>query len=168
MKLEERLTLEDVRGLLAYNPKTGVITNRIRRNPRAAAGAAAGCVGGHGYVVVGINGRLFRAHHLAWLLHYGMWPASSIDHINRNKLDNSISNLRLASDSEQMWNQRVRKNSTSGIKGVIWVKKLKKWQASACINYKRFTFGCFETKEEAAEAVRIGRERLHGQFACHA
>lgn len=88
--------LETLREALDYNPKTGLLTWKINRLNGILGGAPAGCDDGHGYVQVRLWGRRLKAHRLAWALHHGTDPGLlQIDHVNRNRSDNRVSNLRL-------------------------------------------------------------------------
>ena len=88
--------LETLHEALDYNPKTGLLTWRINRLNGILGGAPAGCDDGHGYVQVRLWGRRLKAHRLAWALHHGTDPGLlQIDHVNRNRSDNRVSNLRL-------------------------------------------------------------------------
>lgn len=150
-----------VSGLLSYDPETGEL--RWKRSAgKAKIGSVAGC-NAQGYTLVGVNGRLYKAHRLAWLLHYGESPTGDIDHVNGNRSDNRIVNLRIASHSENMHNRKADRDNKSGAKGVCWNKWRGKWMAYS--NGKHV--GYFNTKESADKAVRVVRERLHREFACH-
>ena len=88
--------LETLREALDYDAKTGLLTWKVNRLNGILDGALSGCSDGHGYIQVKLWGRRFKAHRLAWALHYGTDPGSlQVDHVNRNRSDNRISNLRL-------------------------------------------------------------------------
>lgn len=104
---------------------------------------------------------------MAWLWTYGFLPEGEIDHINGDKQDNRVSNLRLASRCENQMNVPITAANTSGIKGVCYNKLAKKWQAYIQANNQRHYLGVFSSKEKAAEAYRIAEENLHGEFAAN-
>ncbi|MBD1229107.1 HNH endonuclease [Xenorhabdus griffiniae] len=104
-------------------------------------------------------------HRLAWLLYYGRWPSEFIDHINGDKSDNRIVNLREASNTENSWNSKMRKNNSSGIKGVCWCKSKKKWVARIRIDGKRKTLGYFSNIDEARLIMEKARTKYHGEFS---
>lgn len=81
------------------------------------------------YVVIGLGGRNYKAHRLAWFYVYGDWPEDDIDHINLNTLDNSINNLRVSVDKINHRNRSRYRNNKSGIPGVSFYTRLGKWQA---------------------------------------
>lgn len=153
-------SLDTVRRLLNYDPETGVFRWRISIG-KAAAGMTAGCTAS-GYILIGIHGRLIKAHRLAWLMHYGVEPMGDIDHVNGVRSDNRICNLREASHSQNMHNRRADHDNKSGIKGVCWNKWKNKWMAY--VNGKHL--GYFDQPEKAAEEVKRVRRLVHGQFAC--
>lgn len=77
-----------------------------------------------------------------------------VDHINRDRKDNRLTNLRITDKSGNAFNTRIRTDNTSGVKGVSFRKDTKRWQAEIKVNYKKISLGCYATKEEAAEARR--------------
>lgn len=148
--------------LLDYDAQTGVFTWKVpRKRNQVKAGSVAGAAMANGYVVIGIDGQKHYAHRLAWLAVSGEWPARSLDHIDGNKTNNAISNLRLASHAENAQNNRRPSSNTSGHTGVHWHKQIGKWHAYVTSNSKRVSAGCFERKEDAIEARRVLKAKLH-------
>ncbi|HHL8053427.1 TPA: HNH endonuclease [Klebsiella pneumoniae] len=98
---------------------------------------------------------------------HGEWPASFIDHINLNRSDNRAINLRLATNSENMMNQSKRADNSSGVKGVDWHSRTKKWRARCMVSGVRHTVGMFNSKREAEKSIREFRNQVHGEFANH-
>lgn len=127
-------------------------------------GKSAGAVGGRGYVNVTLNGKTYTAHRLIYLLQYGYVP-KMIDHIDRDKTNNRIENLRPATVSQNVCNREAPSNSTSGIKGVRFHKRDKKWIAYAKVNGKQKHIGSFASMEAAAFAASAVRKALHGEYA---
>ena len=99
-------------------------------------------------------------------MHKGYLP-KTIDHINGDKLDNRIENLRAATVGQNQHNRKTNANNTSGYKGVSWNKGCNKWLSQIKLEGKRIHLGYFDNLEEAAEVVRKAREELHGDFAHH-
>jgi hypothetical protein len=153
--------LDTIASVLSYDPDTGLL-RWVKSTGKAKAGSVAGCEA-QGYILIGIKGRLLKAHRLAWLLHHGREPAGDIDHANGNRSDNRIENLREASHAENMHNRRADHDNKSGIKGVCWNKWKGKWMGY--VNGKHV--GYFSTPDAAEVAVREAREAAHGQFTCH-
>jgi hypothetical protein len=157
------LTQARLKELLHYNPDTGVFT--WLASPRGGwAGKTAGYAS-NGYRRLRINERQYLAHCLAWLYMTGSWPSKQIDHINADRSDNRISNLRLATRSQNGANARRRVDNTSGAKGVSWHRITGKWSASLAVNGRQYHLGLFDSTAEASAAYAAAAERHFGQFA---
>jgi len=117
-----------------------------------------------GYRTIGINGVRFYAHRLIWTYHNGTTP-EMIDHINGNRSDNRIENLRACNKSQNMMNMGASGRNSSGVKGVGWSASLKKWRAYLNVNGKTKHLGYFENIEDAKQAVSKVRAQAHGEFA---
>lgn len=161
---EKQLKLEGVRGLLAYDPKTGVFTWRFGAS-NVPAGSVAGSKNGSGYVLVRVKRCQVYAHRLAWFYVFGSWPKEQVDHINGKRGDNSIGNLRLASQSQNTCNGVLRSTNTSGYRGVSWSKDKNKWVARIVKDHKQHVLGYFASKEEAYYAYLAAARKLHGEFS---
>lgn len=159
------ITQERLKELLSYDPLTGVFLWRVAKKRGGSPGDRAGYSQSNGYVVIRVDRKLCKAHRLAWLFHYGEIPDREVDHINLDKSDNRISNLRLATRSQNRSNVRAYKNSTSGQKGVTPHRMTGKWQATISINGKQKYLGLFEDREVAASAYAKAAQELHGKFA---
>ncbi len=129
---------EELRKSVRYNKQTGEFSCPQHKHTG-------------GYLQIGVGGRKFYAHRLAWFLVYGFWP-SQIDHINRDKTDNRIANLRIANSSQNGANRGPSKASTSGIKGVTWQSDRKKWYAHIRVNYRKINLGRYTNIEDAKKA----------------
>lgn len=90
-----------------------------------------------------------------------------IDHIDDCGINNTITNLRLATHAHNNQNVKLQKNNTSGYKGVVWHRQAKKWQAQISVNYRNISVGLYDDKEDAAKAIREYRERQHKEFHNH-
>jgi hypothetical protein len=162
---------------LHYNKKTGEWTWRFREEWSAPVnGRFCGKPAGtwnNGYLIITIEGRPYRAHVLAWLYVKGEWPDFTVDHKNRNPGDNRWSNLRRASYSQQTYNQKLRKDNSSGHTGVGYVARLSKWIAYIRVKEKtkrreggsRGYLGLFTSKELAIRARKQAEVKFHGRFA---
>jgi hypothetical protein len=156
--------LEEVRELLSYCPVTGQLTWRIL-NRGVSPGSLAGTTQVDGYRRVRLRGRSYKAHRLAWLLHYGVDPgALHIDHIDGNPSNNAIENLRLCTQRQNSSNVARKKNNTSGVPGVSRYRN-GKWRAYVSRERKQHYLGTFETLAEAVSARNHAAALLHGEFA---
>ncbi len=150
----EHINQQNLKNLLAYDPDTGVFTWLKPTSNRIKPGALACSVNTIGYVRIGIGNKRYLAHRLAWLYVYGVWPKNEIDHINRNRQDNRICNLRDATSQENKINSGLKSNNTSGIKGVSWDKKCNRWRVQARVNGKKTYVGIFNDIKDATIAYQ--------------
>ena len=151
--------------ILSYEPIVGIFRWREKTGPCSHVGAIAGSPQRGGHIQIGIDGEKYKAHRLAWFYVYGVWPPEDIDHINCIRGDNRLCNLRLASRAQNLRNCGVRRNNTSGFKGVTFHRPTKKWRARILHNGVRHNLGLFDTPELAHAAYCAASERLHGEFA---
>ena len=136
---------------------------------KAKKGCAAGRKAGayrRGYVVIGLDNKIHLAHRLAFLLSHGYLP-DHIDHINGNKSDNRIQNLREATRSQNLSNRVAPKTNSTGIKNVSWDKQKKTFKVVVGINNKQKTIGRFKDIELAELVAIEARNKYHGDFARH-
>jgi hypothetical protein len=161
------LTAERARELLAYNPETGLITWKFRTSNKINVGDIAGWLGKNGYFYLSIDDHKYLTHRIAWLIYYGAWPKGHLDHRNHKPTDNRITNLREATRSQNMANQSIRIDNTSGFKGISFLKgpRRKPWYARINFNNENHILGYFATKEEAIAAYSEAAKRIHGEFA---
>jgi hypothetical protein len=145
-----------------YEPDTGRLVWKVIRK-KVKRGGEAGCGKSHGYRTVGIDGKLYMAHRVVWLHVHGRWPTHHIDHINGDRLDNRIANLREATNAQNMQNVHSRKRGNShGFTGVAQTASaINPWTATIRANGKRRSLGMFRTAEEAGAAYQKAREELH-------
>lgn len=130
---------------------------------RIKIGDVAGFMSGD-YMTVCLQQKTYSLHRMIFLYHYGYLP-DFIDHIDGNRLNNRIENLRECTQSQNSYNARLRKDNKSGVKGVCWHKARKRWLASIRVNNKSKHVGWFKTLQSAKKAVDSAREKLHGEFA---
>ena len=128
---------------------------------RAKANEHSTCEDKDGYLVVGVKGKSYRAHRLVWMYVYGEFPDGDIDHINRDKKDNRIKNLRISTKSQNRQNISVQKNNKIGLKGVWLHAQTKKWCASIGVNGKNKHLGSFDSQKEAAAAYATAAMMFH-------
>lgn len=137
---------------LQYDPCTGQfkwLVLRGRRKPSA----------GHlckesGYLLIGWCGKVYRAHRLAWFFVYGTWP-DLLDHINRNRADNRLANLRIASKAQNSRNAAQRSSNKSGVTGVSYDAARGKWRASLVVDGRQVLAQRFDSVEDAKAAYKF-------------
>lgn len=159
------ITKELIQALFSYMPN-GSLVRKVTTNPRAKQGTISGCLNKAGYLRTTVAGRLYYNHHLVWLLFHGYLP-KMLDHINGDRADNRIENLRECTQEENMRNCRNKKNNTTGIKGVTWRPTKGKFRARITVDQKEVCIGHYDTLEEASQAVQQARTTHHGAFARH-
>lgn len=153
------LTQARLQELLHYNPETGEFTWLVA-SARRKKGSKAGCLLIKGYVDIGLDMKIYRAHRLAWMYVHGRWPAQWLDHINGVKNDNRIDNLREASKKQNAENTTKQKRNTSGYKGVTWDRFTGNWKAQICHNGKHHNLGRFTYVEDAKNAYLAAANSL--------
>jgi hypothetical protein len=158
------LTADELRRIAHYDPQTGQFewfeNVRFRKNaagnkPRSKPVS---------YFQVTIRGQRYLAHRLAWLYEYGEFPKGHIDHINGDRHDNRLANLREATHQENLYNRGANKNNSTGYKGVS-VNRLGRYLATITANGKYHYLGLFDDAETAHQAYCAAALRLHGDFA---
>jgi hypothetical protein len=153
-----------LKSLLYYHPESGIFTWLVKRG-KSRAGARAG----HqhkltGYRVIGVNGKIYPEHRLAWLYMTGNWPINKIDHIDREQTNNIWSNLRAATTQQNAGNCKIRSDNTSGYRGVSWYRNNGKWRAGIKIDGKDKHLGFFNSPEEAFEAYKAKAMEVFGEY----
>lgn len=146
-----------VREALKYNPKTGILGWKISPCPGVRHNSVAGCISYGGYQVLEFETKRYYAHRVAWFLHYGEWPARGLDHINGNKADNRIVNLRIATPAQNAWNSKT-------FKGGGWDKVTNSWRVRLKVNGVNVEVGRYKTSKEARKAYRVAALKHHGEF----
>jgi hypothetical protein len=146
----DHLTQKQLRTKFLYDEETGVLTRRESYG-RVKAGQVVGCDNGRGYLKTCRE----YVHRLVWCYTFGYWP-EQVDHINHDKGDNRLQNLREVSNSENHRNMGVQRNNTSGHTGVSWDKKHKKWEVNIKVSGKKKFLGYFSLLEDAVVARRKG------------
>lgn len=154
---------KELKELLVYEPDTGLFRWAVSRK-KASAGKVAGSIMDTGHVRIETGGVRYLAHRLAWLYMTGDWPAGWVDHKDGDPGNNQWQNLRLASPTQNNWN---RKPNASGLKGVSYVPRRKKWRAQIRVDGKKKEIGVFQTPEEAHDAYCREAEKLHGKWYRH-
>jgi hypothetical protein len=158
------ITIDRFHDRLSYDMETGLFVWKKGRGP-VSEGKVAGRPNVHGYIRIGLDGRDYLAHRLAWFVVHGEWPNGEIDHINGCITDNRICNLRVATREENCRNVKVHKRNRLGIKGVSERNDCKKrFGAKIRINGKVVALGQYETAEEAKAAYNEAAREHFGEF----
>lgn len=159
------LTQERLKKLTFYEPETGDWMWLINRGRFARKGRKAGYRHKSGYIHITIDSKEYKAHRLAFLYMTGKWPEKDVDHMNHIVDDNRWCNLREATKQQNNCNANLRKDNTSGYKGVWWHKQGKKWVAVIMVQGIRHHLGLFKTEEDAARAYNEAAQYYFGEFA---
>lgn len=161
------ITQEYLKSILYYNLDTGIFTWKFNKSKRVKAGYSAGWLC-DGYRNIEINNKQYKTHRLAWLYVNGEIPTNLIDHIDGNRSNNKIFNLREATYQTNSENYRTPKTNKSGIKNVSWYKNLNKWVVSISIKKIKKTIGYFDDLEFAELVAIEARNKYRQEFANHA
>jgi len=153
-------TQAELRALFEYDPDSGVFTWRISKGT-VRAGDRAGWLHKSGYVYIGLHGKSYKAHRLAWAYAYGVDPAGLIDHKDRNPSNNRLANLRVVSDGQSNQNKQVYRNNASGHKGVGWYARRNMWRVRIQHENRVILVGFFSSVQQAVAARKAAEKRLH-------
>lgn len=159
------MQLTQLRARLSYNPETGVF---VWCSPKRLVGRVAGSKDTRGHLQIHVDGKIYAAHRLAWLFATGQWPTLEIDHKDRVKTNNRIANLRLATRSQNNTNMPIRRDNSSGVKGVSWNKAKSKWCAYVVADGKQKHLGSFALKDAAIAARLAAAKEYYGEFSTEA
>lgn len=158
-----KLTQQYLKEILEYRDGE-LYWNASRKGGTATAGSLAGCQKSGGYWHTRIGKQRYSNHRLVFLMHHGYLP-KFVDHIDGNRSNNRIENLRSASRQQNNCNAQIRSDNTSGIKGVSWHKKTGKWTVRVQTNKTRKWLGLFDDLELAQLVAIEARDKYHKEFA---
>lgn len=159
------MTRTQLKEILRYDPDTGVFTWATRKAMCVKPGRVAGYTK-DGYIYIGIDKKTYLAHRLAWLYVYGVWPKKQIDHIDGIRNNNKMANLRSVSGKINSRNQKTPVSNTSGMMGVCWSRKCKKWQAAIKCEGVSLHLGLYDNFFDAC-CARKSAERKYGFHENH-
>jgi hypothetical protein len=178
MHLRDDISFDIVTKLLEYRPDEGTLIWKTRPqemfpDSRACkiwntknAGKVAGSISKRSNRVSITIFKVARAApRLIWLIVYGEYPPHDVDHVDNNPLNNRLSNLRAATRPQNLWNRRINKNNSCGLKGVCLDKRRNQWKAEIMVHRKKMFLGYFSTKEEAHHAYQKASFKLHGEYS---
>ena len=155
-------TAQRLRDLLHYEPKTGVFTWLVNRQGPARAGDKAGYVRHDKYLIIGLHGKTYLAHRLAWLYCYGDWPKHDIDHIDGDPSNNSMANLRDEPTQINLQNiKKATKKNLTGLLGVSPSRNKKSWYSRIYIDGQLFCLGTYDSAQDAYAAYVKAKRAGH-------
>ena len=162
------LTQKLLKKHLHYDPSTGIFTRLTTASNNAKAGSTPGNIDAYGYSIFSFMGKKYKAHRLAWLYVYGVWPIE-LDHQNHIRDDNRISNLREVSRKQNMQNTKLYTSNSSGSVGVCWDKSRNRWMAQIRVSGKTVVLGRYKEIKDAIQARRdantkYGFHKNHGMI----
>jgi hypothetical protein len=123
-------------------------------------------MGAKRYERVSVDGKIQTLHRMVYLWHHGHLP-KTLDHIDGNRTNNKIENLREATQQQNCLNRKHHSNSKSPYKNVYWHTAAGKWTVVMSLNHKRKVFGYFDDIELADLVAHEARDKFQGQFARH-
>jgi hypothetical protein len=154
----------EIKSLFEYCPETGILFwKEAPKYKPTLKGKTVGCKDSAGYLVTRRKGRNYYIHRLIWFYVHGYWP-EYIDHINGDRSDNRIENLRECSNQQNNNNKGKPKSNTSGYKGVTWDKRSNRWVAQIQVGEFHIHLGSFKDKNQASEAYRQSAIKYQGDF----
>ena len=172
------MDIELLRDIIKYNPETGELIWKERSDDFPASITSIRAFNTknankpiyqeqhRGYLRVCLFGKNYKSHRVAWAIYYGYWPDDQIDHIDGDRSNNRIENLRAASQTENSRNTKIPSTNMSGVIGVFWDKRRFKWEARISENSKSVYLGEFDYFWDAVEARRDA-EKKYGYHGNH-
>jgi hypothetical protein len=157
--MSQHFSVSHIKEKFSYDPLTGVI------HAKYLNGKPVGSKAGNGYINLELQGKKLLAHRVAWVIYYGDWPPGFVDHVNRDRSDNRIANLRQASRSQNHQNSGPKSQNATGFKGVSYRPRTDKYIAVIHRSNRQKYLGHFDTAEEAAAAYDREARVVHGEFA---
>lgn len=162
---EQGLTQTELKRRFSYDPQTGNFVYLVdpNRNMKGSVGKVAGTLRNGAYLVITIKGYSYYAHRLVWLYVFGTWPKNFLDHVNGDKTDNRLENLREATYAENQYNTGAKATNTVRLKGVTVCGN--RWKAQITKNRKVYYLGLFDTKEAAYAAYCKAAQDMQDGFS---
>lgn len=160
--MKPELTQEILKFIFEY--KEGNLYWKIPTTGKVNVGDKLGSLSSNGYFQTTVFGKRYKVHRLIFMYHYGYFPVV-VDHIDGNPLNNSIENLRACSKLQNSYNKRMFRNNKSGVTGVCWNERDKRWMARCGVNGVKHHLGYFENIEDAKKVVEEFKIKNHGEFA---
>ena len=164
MELEQKI-YNFAHEYLHYDPKSGQLSwSKRPSRSSVSVGDEVGSLDKDGYRRFTIMGKQYIGARIVWLMFNKKFPSGQIDHINNDRLDNRIENLRDVTPQQNSFNRRRKVCNSSGYKGVTFHKRDKKWQATIEYNGKTRFLGYFSKPEDAHKAYCNAAEKAYGEY----
>ena len=160
------IDLEILESLLDYNADSGEIKWTYANSKNTNKGKVAGTKLSNKYIRIFIYGKLYQAHRLAWYMYYGKEPEYGLDHIDGNKHNKAIDNLRDIPQSGNAKNSSLSKANSSGFTGVTFMRRSKKWRSRIMVDGSDIHLGFYDDKQKAISA-RVRANRKYGFHENH-
>ena len=159
------LTQERLKEIVSFDQDTGIFTRKLKAKG-AVVGSVVGYQKSNGYIAISIGLKKYYAHRLAWLYVYGKLPKNDIDHIDGNRKNNKIKNLRDVSRTENLQNLKKAKthNKSTGLLGAYFHKQIGKFTSRIKVNKKNIYLGLFDTAEQAQQAYLNAKKQFHSGY----
>jgi hypothetical protein len=158
MTLTQEILLE------AFEYKEGILYWKNPTSRSVKIGNEVGCKNSNGYRLASIKGKYIQTHRAIFLMHYGYLP-EYVDHIDGNKSNNKVENLRAVTKAQNAWNSKLPSTNKSGIRGVSWNKQTNKWRVAINVNGRAIHLGRFSDIKDAQKVIESARIQYHGQYA---
>jgi hypothetical protein len=149
-----------------FEYRDGVLHWKVTLSNVAQAGKVAGCKSTNTYGSVMVDGTAHCIHRVIFCMHHGYMP-EQVDHIDGNRKNNAIENLRPATNALNCLNKGAQSNNKLGVKNVCWSKQNKKWFVQVSVKGKRVVSKFFDDLDLADLVATMAREKYHGAFANH-
>lgn len=160
-KAKRQVPLDYVSERLEY--RDGLLIRKVAGGRGVKPGDVAGTKHIEGYIQVNLRGQIFLAHQIVFAMHHG-WTPAEIDHINGDRADNRIENLRAVSRSQNLQNAGIRSDNTSGVRGVSWSKLRNKWHVRIWKEKVKHSIGFFDDLEDARLARLQAEITMFGEY----
>lgn len=157
---QSKLTHEELTRLFFYDPSTGLFTRLVSAGNQAV-GSVAEYINTKGYNYININKVAYPAHRLAWFYVYGRWPIGQIDHVDGNRSNNQLRNLRECTPAQNQQNRSKNKNNKSKYPGVYYAGWAKKYRAMIRHENVKYHIGLYDTAIDAYFAYLQKKAELH-------
>jgi len=158
------ITHKELMDLIHYDPETGVFTANVKFSKRTLANRVLSNIDSKGYYRVCIKRKDYKLHRLAYFYMTGTMPDKWVDHINGITTDNRWCNLRIVTELQSSHNRKKPSNNTSGIKGVCFNKRIKRWRVKIGVNGKVHELGHFKDIEEAKAVYEAAAIKYFGEY----